>query len=371
MKKKIAVLFGGVSSEHEVSRRSAVRIMDSMPQEYDVVRLGITKAGKWLLCPSHVSTADIASGAWEQDPGCQPAFIVPDTAVHGLMRFDGASWVTERIDAVFPALHGKYGEDGTVQGLLEMAGIPYVGCGVLASAACMDKVVANTLFDNAGVPQAKWDWMTTAQLGDWDAIEARVSAKLGYPIFVKPANAGSSVGVSKANNAAELRAAVELAADHDTRILFEETIVGHEVECAVLGNPVNGEGDLIASTPGEILAGDVFYTYDDKYTNGVSQTVIPAHVPAAQLAEVQRLAAKAYTALGCSGLARCDFFVQADGKVLINEINTLPGFTSISMYPMLMDHEGIDNTQLVRRLVKLAEDAAAARTDAIKRSLGQ
>ncbi len=371
MSKKVAVLFGGVSSEHEVSQMSAARILENMPAEYEVVRLGITKSGRWLYCPNTVSLDDVRSGAWKNAPGCCSAFIVPDASVHGIMRLDGEGWVSERIDVAFPVLHGKNGEDGTVQGLLEMAGIPYVGCGVLASAACMDKVVANTLFDNAGIPQARWDWMTSAQLPDWEAIEARVSAKLGYPIFVKPANAGSSVGVSKACDAAQLRRAVELAAVHDTRILFEEAITGHEVECAVLGNPVHGEGDLIASTPGEILAGDVFYTYDDKYKNGVSQTVIPAHVPAAQLAEVQRLAAKAYTALDCKGLSRCDFFVQTDGKVLINEINTLPGFTAISMYPMLMAHEGIQTTELLRRLVELGEAAGAARAEGTLRSVGQ
>lgn len=357
MSKKIAVVFGGVSSEHEVSCVSAACVLENLPKEYESVCIGITKDGRWLYCPAGPDA--MRSGAWEEHPDCAPAFISPDAGVHGILRRTADGWVTERVDAVFPVLHGKNGEDGTVQGLLELAGIPYVGCGVLASAACMDKVATNTLFNAAGVPHCKWDWMSTAQLPEFDAIEERVAAGLGYPIFVKPANAGSSKGVSKAANKAELRAAVELAARNDSKIVFEETVVGHEVECAVLGNACDGEAALLASTPGEVIAANEFYDYEAKYHNPASETVIPAHITEEQQKTVRLLAKKAYAALGCSGLSRCDFFVrEEDGAILINEINTLPGFTPISMYPKLIGHMGIPYTELLRRLVELAERLA-------------
>lgn len=353
MSKKIAVLFGGVSSEHEVSCISAACVLENLPADFEVVRIGITKDGRWL-CYSGGTDA-MRSGAWVNDPGCVPAFISPDTGVHGIVRMTETGWVNERIDVVFPVLHGKNGEDGTLQGLLELSGIPYVGCEVLASAACMDKVMTNTLFNASGVPHCKWDWMHASQMAEFDAIEARVAEKLGYPIFVKPANAGSSKGVSKANNKAELRAAVELAARNDSKIVFEETVVGHEVECAVLGNTSAGEASLLASTPGEVLAANEFYDYEAKYHNPASQTVIPAHITPEQQETVRTLAKKAYAALGCSGLSRCDFFVRhADGAILINEINTLPGFTPISMYPKLIGHMGIPYPELLRRLIELA-----------------
>ncbi len=354
MSKKIAVVFGGVSSEHEVSRVSAACVLENLPKEYECVCIGITKDGRWLACPAEPDA--MRSGAWETLPGCTPAFISPDAGIHGIVRKTADGWAEERVDVVFPVLHGKNGEDGTVQGLLEVAGIPYVGCGVLASAACMDKVTTNTLFNAAGVPHCKWDWMSTAQLPEFDIIEARLAENLGYPIFVKPANAGSSKGVSKACSKAELRAAVELAARNDSKIVFEETVVGHEVECAVLGNACDGESTLLASTPGEILAANEFYDYEAKYHNPASETVIPAHITEEQQQTVRTLARKAYTALGCSGLSRCDFFVrEADGAILINEINTLPGFTPISMYPKLIGHMGVPYTELLQRLVELAE----------------
>ncbi len=354
MSKKIAVLFGGVSTEHEVSRVSAACVLENLPAEYECICIGITKDGRWLACPAEPDA--MRSGAWETLPGCTPAFISPDAGIHGVVRKTADGWTEEYVDVVFPVLHGKNGEDGTVQGLLELAGIPYVGCGVLASAACMDKVTTNTLFNATGVPHCKWDWMSTAQLPEFDVIEARLAEKLGYPIFVKPANAGSSKGVSKAANKAELRAAVELAARNDSKIVFEETVVGHEVECAVLGNASDGESTLLASTPGEILAANEFYDYEAKYHNPASETVIPAHITEEQQQTVRTLARKAYTALGCSGLSRCDFFVRDDdGAILINEINTLPGFTPISMYPKLIGHMGVPYTELLQRLVELAE----------------
>lgn len=359
MEKRIAVLFGGVSSEHEVSRVSAACVLESLPKEYETIKIGITKDGRWLYYPGE--TAAMRTGEWENDARCTPAFLSPDKSIHGLVRKVGDAFVPERVDVVFPVLHGKNGEDGTVQGLLDLAGIPYVGCGVLASSDCMDKVVTNTLFDAAGIPHCKWDSMLRTQLAEFDAQEQRVSAKLGYPIFVKPANAGSSVGVSKACDKSQLLAAVQLAAKHDEKIVFEETVVGHEVECAVLGNPDQGADSLLVSTPGEVVACNDFYDYDAKYVAGTSQTLIPARVTPEQLQQVRTLARRAFVALGCTGLSRCDFFVREDGAVLINEINTLPGFTPISMYPKLIQHEGLSYTELLRRLVELAEQRCAAR----------
>ena len=237
------------------------------------------------------------------------------------------------------------------KGLLELAGIPYVGCGVLASSVCMDKAVANALFKANGVPHTKWVAANRWEIEkDLEGVCAGVEAKLGWPVFVKPANAGSSVGISKVSSQEELKAAIALALENDRKVVFEAFVDGQEVECAVIGSD-----PAVATRPGEILAGAEFYTYDDKYKNGVSQTVIPAHLPEAKLDEVKTYAAMAYTALNCEGLARCDFFVEKNtGRVLINEINTFPGFTAISMYPKLMEHEGLPVPQLIDRLIALA-----------------
>ena len=243
------------------------------------------------------------------------------------------------------------------QGLFELARIPYVGCGVLSSAVCMDKVLANTVMDAAGVPHCRWTSATRAEAeAGREAVLDRAEAALGYPIFVKPANAGSSVGVSKAANRAALSAALDTALREDDKVVFEEFIDGQEVECAAIGNP-DDPATVAATRPGEILAGAEFYTYDDKYKNGVSQTVIPAHLSEEKLEEVRARAREAYLALGCTGLARCDFFVErGTGRVLCNELNTMPGFTAISMYPKLMEHEGLTFSALVDRLLRLAQD---------------
>ena len=251
--------------------------------------------------------------------------------------------------------HGKNGEDGTIQGLFELARIPYVGCGVLGSAVCMDKAVANTIMDAAGVPHCKWASAIRAELeGDHKTLLDSIEQRLGYPIFVKPANAGSSVGITKATDRAVLEQAVVTALKEDDKVVFEEFIDGQEVECAAIGNP-DDPATVSTTRPGEILAGAEFYTYDDKYKNGVSQTVIPARLSEEKLDEVRTEARRAYLALGCAGLSRCDFFVErGTGRVLCNELNTLPGFTSISMYPKLMEHEGLSYAQLVDRLLQLA-----------------
>ena len=347
----VVVLFGGMSSEHEVSRVSAGTVVTNMDRsKYEVMTIGITKAGRWLY--TEATTAQMADGSWEELAGNMPCVLSPDRADHGLILFTPAGQVEKiHVDVVVPVLHGLWGEDGTVQGLLELAGIPYVGCGVLASAVCMDKAVANALFDANGVPHTKWAAASRWEIeSDPEGVCDGVIAKLGWPVFVKPANAGSSVGITKATNRAQLKEAIQLALANDRKVVFEAFVDGHEVECAVIGSD-----PAVATRPGEILAGAEFYTYDDKYKNGVSQTVIPAHLPEEKLDEVKTYAAMAYTALGCEGLARCDFFVEkGTGRVMINEINTFPGFTSISMYPKLMEHEGLPVPALIDRLIELA-----------------
>lgn len=352
----VVLLFGGLSSEHEVSRVSVGNFAANIDRsKYEVLTVGITKDGRWLY--TEASAAQMADGSWEEMPGNMPCIISPDRADHGMILFTPFGQVEKlHVDVVIPVLHGLWGEDGTVQGLLELAGIPYVGCGVLASAACMDKAVANALFEANGIPHTKWLAANRWEIEtDLEGVCDGVEAKLGWPVFVKPANAGSSVGISKAGSREELKTAIALALENDRKIVFEAFVDGQEVECAVIGSD-----PAVATRPGEILAGDEFYTYDDKYKNGVSQTVIPAHLPEEKLDEVKTYAALAYTALGCEGLARCDFFVErGTGRVLINEINTFPGFTSISMYPKLMEHEGLPVPALIDRLIDLALERTA------------
>lgn len=347
----VVLLFGGMSSEHEVSRVSVGNFVNNIDREkYEVLTVGITKEGRWLY--TEATAAQMADGSWEELAGNMACVISPDRADHGMILFTPEGHVEKvHVDVVIPVLHGLWGEDGTVQGLLELAGIPYVGCGVLASAVCMDKAVANALFEANGVPHTKWLAADRWEIeSDLEGVCEGVEKKLGWPVFVKPANAGSSVGISKVSSRDELKKAIDLALENDRKVVFEAFVDGQEVECAVIGSD-----PAVATRPGEILAGAEFYTYDDKYKNGVSQTVIPAHLPEAKLDEVKTYAAMAYTALGCEGLARCDFFVEKDtGRVLINEINTLPGFTPISMYPKLMEHEGIPVPALIDRLIALA-----------------
>ena len=347
----VVLLFGGMSSEHEVSRVSVGNFVNNIDREkYEVLTVGITKEGRWLY--TEATAAQMADGSWEELAGNMACVISPDRADHGMILFTPEGHVEKvHVDVVIPVLHGLWGEDGTVQGLLELAGIPYVGCGVLASAVCMDKAVANALFEANGVPHTRWLAADRWEIeSDLEGVCEGVEKKLGWPVFVKPANAGSSVGISKVSSRDELKKAIDLALENDRKVVFEAFVDGQEVECAVIGSD-----PAVATRPGEILAGAEFYTYDDKYKNGVSQTVIPAHLPEAKLDEVKTYAAMAYTALNCEGLARCDFFVEKGiGRVLITEINTFPGFTSISMYPKLMEHEGLPVPQLIDRLIALA-----------------
>ena len=296
----VVVLFGGMSSEHEVSRVSAGTFVDNLDRaRYEVLTVGITREGRWLC--TEATSAQMADGSWEELPGNMPCVISPDRADHGMILFTPSGQVEKlHVDVVIPALHGLWGEDGTVQGLLELAGIPYVGCGVLASAVCMDKAVANALFDAADIPHTKWLSACRWEIeSDLDGVCDGAIAKLGWPIFVKPANAGSSVGITKAHDRDELKQAIALALENDHKVVFEAFVDGHEVECAVIGSD-----PAVATRPGEILAGAEFYTYDDKYKNGVSQVVIPARLSEEKLDEVKTYAAMAYTALRGSGPLR-------------------------------------------------------------------
>ena len=349
---KLAVIFGGVSSEHDISCLSAASILRNLDREkYEVYPVGITQDGRWYYCPD--CTADtVENGEWERLSGKIPALLPPDRSVHGLVLLRDGKTETVRLDCVFPVLHGVGGEDGTMQGLLELAGIPYVGCGVAASANSMDKSITKVLVDAAGVRQAKYylalryDFERNAE-----GVVRTAADRLGsFPVFVKPCSQGSSVGVAKANDMLELAAGLTEAFKLDDKVLVEEFIDGHEVECAVLGNH-----SPIASTVGEIAPAQEFYTFDAKYKDEASQLYIPAHITPQQIETVRQNALRVYAALGCRGLSRVDFFVtHTDGEVVFNELNSIPGFTSISMYPKLFAHEGIDYPALLDRLIGLA-----------------
>ena len=348
-KKKIAVIFGGKSSEHDISRISASYVISQISKEkYDIFTIGITKEGKWLLYSGDIDS--IKDGSWENDENNKSAFISPDSSIHGMIVMSDGKCETIRLDVIFPVMHGKNGEDGTIQGLFEMSGINYVGCGVLASADCMDKVTANIIFASLGIDQAKFTWCYASDFKKSpEKVISAIENAIDYPIFVKPANAGSSVGISKAHDRNELQKAIETAAKEDSRILFEETIVGKEVECAVLGND-----EPFASTVGEIAPASEFYDFDAKYNDANSLLFIPARIESELIEKIRETAVKAYRAIGCAGLSRVDFFVTADNRIMLNEINTLPGFTSISMYPKLMEKSGINGTQLVEKIIELA-----------------
>ena len=308
MKKTVAVLYGGRSGEHEVSLRSAESVMNALdPERYKVLKFFISQDGRW-----------------------SPRAITPEPGRNS------------EIDVVFPVLHGTFGEDGTVQGLLELADLPYVGPGVLGSAVAMDKDVAKRLCLQAGVPVVEYYLASSPD----DAAKN----PFDYPVFVKPANLGSSVGISKARSADELREAIAVARRYDIKVIVERAIVGMELECSVLGNQ-----DPQASLPCEILPSREFYDYDDKYLLGKTEVRLPAPLDEATTAELRRIAVAAYKALGCEGMSRVDFLLEAaTGKLFVNEVNTIPGFTSISMYPKMWEHSGIPYSMLLDRLIELA-----------------
>ena len=350
MKKlSVCVLFGGVSPEHEVSLRSAESVLKNMDHsKYNVFPVGITKEGDWI----HYVGKDyslLPSGEWRNFPGNRRSAISPVRG-QGLLCFEGDCVVRERIDVVFPVLHGENGEDGTIQGLLELAGIPYVGAGVAASAVAMDKTLTKLVAGQAGVPQADWFLARRLDLDcHMEQVLSQLENRFDYPMFVKPAGTGSSVGVTKAANREQLRQGLLDAAVYDEKVLVEEFIPGKEIEVAVMGND-----SPVASVCGEIDSGAEFYDYEAKYITDTSVAYIPARISQEAEEQVRELAVRVYQAVGCRGLSRVDFFCQEDGNVVFNEINTIPGFTSISMYPKLFAASGIPYSQLIDELINLA-----------------
>lgn len=345
-KKKVVVLFGGQSSEHEISCISATTIIENMNQEiYDVLLIGITKDGRWIK----VDTVEqIKNHTWTD--GKVTAVISPDAAQGGVLLQEGSQASLISADVVFPVLHGLYGEDGTVQGLLELARIPYVGCGVLSSAVSMDKLYTKIIVDTLGIRQARYVAVLKPEMADVEQVMDRVEQKLAYPVFVKPSNAGSSKGISKAHNRQELKIGLEQAVLHDRKILVEEAITGRELECAVLGGK-----EPRASGVGEIVAATDFYDYDAKYNSMDSMTVISPELPEGVEAQIRKAAVDIFMAVDGFSLARVDFFLEKEtNQVVFNEINTLPGFTSISMYPMLWEAKGISKSRLVEKLIQTA-----------------
>ena len=349
MKETLVVLFGVQSSEHVVSCMSAANVIDQIDKnKYDLLLIGITEEGQWILTPS---VDEIRNDTWRS--GKTHAVLSPDATKKCVIISEGDVTKEVKVDMVFPVLHGLRGEDGTVQGLLELARIPYVGCGVLASAVSMDKLYTKLIVDNLGIRQADYVPVRRSQLQDMDSVIAAIEKKLSYPVFVKPSNAGSSRGVNKAENKEELIFALNEAAKHDRKILVEETIIGHEVECAVFGG---GLQEVKASGVGEIMAAAEFYDFDAKYYNAESKTVVDPELPGHAAEDVRKAAVEIFKAVDGYGLSRVDFFVTDAGEVVFNEINTLPGFTAISMYPMLWEARGISKSRLVDDLINHAKE---------------
>jgi D-alanine-D-alanine ligase len=344
---RLGILFGGRSGEHEVSLTSAASLIRALdPAKYDVVPIGISRQGKWFvgsaaekLLPAVLERGlPVTPSVVPRGPQLIPLESQPPNAV-------------APVDVIFPVLHGTFGEDGTVQGLLELAGIPYVGAGVLGSAAGMDKDVMKRLFRDAGLPVVEWVLVLRRE---WDespeCVRRRIRREIGFPLFVKPANLGSSVGISKVRRANELDAALRLAASFDRKIIAERAIEAREIECAVLGNEKPQ-----ASVPGEVVPVNEFYDYEAKYVKEGSQLIIPARLTRRQDRLVRDYALRAFQAVDCAGMGRVDFLLdRRTGKVWVNEINTIPGFTPISMYPKLWEASGLPYPQLVDRLVQLA-----------------
>ena len=353
---RVMLLFGGRSAEHDVSRVTAVAVARALdPARYEVVPVAITTDGQWLFADSARRAIESAAGG--ESDALPRAFAVDGETATGLGDLVATGGLSGGgapakqgaldVDVVLPLLHGPYGEDGTVQGLLELAGLPYVGSGVVGSAVGMDKIMMKRAFTACGIANARS--VEHRDGHDLDALADRVEAQLGYPCFVKPVNMGSSVGVSKAHDRAELLAACAVALDYDEWVLVEESITGREIEVAVLG-----DDPPAASVPGEIVPGDEFYSYTDKYETDEAELLVPAPLTDGQVAEAQQLALAAFAACRCEAMARVDMFLTPDGRFLLNEVNTIPGFTPISMYPRLWEASGLAYPALLDRLVELA-----------------
>jgi D-alanine-D-alanine ligase len=360
-KLRLAVIFGGRSGEHEVSIRSAKAVIEAIDhKKYEIVPVAISKEGKWLSpndASQLVSAKSTASLSATKTAANGDVAILGDPSRHGLISLDasGQGLPAQKIDVIFPVLHGPFGEDGTLQGLLEMADMPYVGCGVLASSCGMDKVTMKSLFAQSDLPICRYTWFLRSQWhADRESILRKVARQIGFPCFVKPANLGSSVGVSRATNKASLIKAIDLAAEYDRKIIVEEGLDAREIECAILGND-----QPEASLPGEYVIYDEaarFLDYTEKYSNtGHVKFVVPAPISKALTTRIQNLAVRAFQSIDGSGLARVDFFLTRDtNQLILNELNTMPGLTEVSGYPKMWAASGLPFPRLLDRLIELA-----------------
>lgn len=346
---QVAVVFGGRSNEYEVSLRTCVSVLENIDRAaFEPVAVGITRQGGWRLFEGGIDR--IRQDSWWQEDCSVPAFLSPDRGEQGglwVLRESGIQ--RQAVDVIFPACHGQDCEDGALQGLFKLTGIPYVGCPVTSSALCMDKEYTHIVAEAAGVPMARWQCVRAGQMESFDRLAGQLEQQIGYPMFVKPANSGSSVGCAKAPDRQALAQALALAFEQDEKVLVEQLIEGQEVECAVIGN-LRPEAPLV----GEVAPTVGFYDYAAKYLDDTANLYIPAHISDEAAQQVKALSKKIFQIMGCRGLARVDFFVQPGDRVVFNEINTLPGFTSISMYPKLMVASGMQYSQLITRLIELA-----------------
>ena len=349
---KAAVIFGGTSKEYKLSLASAAEVIRNIPEDkYEVICIGITRKGRWLFYPGDVDA--IASGAGELNPDCTSAIISPDPLHRGIITIENGETSVKKIDVVFPVLIGRKSGDGSLQGLLNMSGIPYVGCGLLASASCMDKSHTHMVLDDYGIKTAKWELITQREINSIDERCTEIAAEMGFPLIVKPANSGSSVGSSIAEDADSLAAAVKLAFLNDNKVIVEKYVSGRKLEAAVFGydNP-------FSSYIGEILSVDKVYDPTEVNKSSGDDLVIPADLPMELMNDIRAVAVKAFKALGCKGMARIDFFLTDDGELLLNKVGTTPGLRKNSVYPKLMEHLGMSRPYLMDKLMEQAIENA-------------
>ena len=349
---KAAVIFGGTSKEYKLSLASAAEVIRNIPEDkYEVICIGITRKGRWLFYPGDVDA--IASGEWELNPDCTSAIISPDPLHRGIITIENGETSVKKIDVVFPVLIGRKSGDGSLQGLLNMSGIPYVGCGLLASASCMDKSHTHMVLDDYGIKTAKWELITQREINSIDERCTEIAAEMGFPLIVKPANSGSSVGSSIAEDADSLAAAVKLAFLNDNKVIVEKYVSGRKLEAAVFGydNP-------FSSYIGEILSVDKVYDPTEVNKSSGDDLVIPADLPMELMNDIRAVAVKAFKALGCKGMARIDFFLTDDGELLLSKVGTTPGLRKNSVYPKLMEHLGMSRPYLMDKLMEQAIENA-------------
>ncbi len=349
---KAAVIFGGISQEHELSLASAADIIRSIPTDvYEVIAVGITRKGRWLYFPGDAS--EIADGSWESNPDCTSAILSPDPLHRGIVIMENNDVSIRKIDVIFPVLQGKKCADGTIQGLLNMSGIPYVGSSLLSSASCMDKSHTHMIMDDFGIKTAPWKLLTQRDLNDLDEKCAAIAKKIGFPMAVKPANSGCSAGTSTAHDLKELITAVKIAFSNDNKVVVEKYISGRKLEIAVFGYD-----SPFASNVGEIISTDNVYDPTEVRKSSGDDLVIPAEIPADMAEKIRETAVKAFKAMGCKGLARIDFFLADDGTLLLNKIGTAPGLRLNSVYPKLMKELGMDLSDVVDKLLEMAMENA-------------